>query len=142
MLRLLTVSTACTLCVLVQGCALVPVMFGLSGLHRLFAGRKSKGERADDEDGEWKEYTDYDGSTFFFSAAQNKRRGEKKINEGWEYTLIGKRCRIYWPVEDKKFEANMCQHRMPLATAVEQFHGGAIPWLVLCVSNSMACVCV
>ena len=60
-----------------------------------------------EDDEEWKEYTDYDGSKFFFSAAQNIRRSEKKQDNGWEFTLIGKRARIYWPVEDRKFEANI-----------------------------------
>jgi hypothetical protein len=62
---------------------------------------------SDEEDGEWKEYTDYDGSKFFFSAAQNIRRSEKKQDNGWEFTLIGKRARIYWPMEDQKYEANI-----------------------------------
>jgi hypothetical protein len=86
---------------------------------------------SDDDDGEWKEYTDYDGSTFFFSAAQNKRRGEKKTNEGWEYTLIGKRCRIYWPVEDKKFEANITKFHLRKNKYRIEYDDGEHEWIDL-----------
>jgi hypothetical protein len=65
-----------------------------------------------EEDQEWKEYTDFDGSKFFFSAAKNMRRSERAQDNGWESTLIGKRVRIFWPVEDKKFEANITKYHV------------------------------
>tara|TARA_B100000780_G_C21118813_1_gene452981 strand:- start:89 stop:3121 length:3033 start_codon:yes stop_codon:yes gene_type:complete len=65
-----------------------------------------------EDDKEWKEYTDFDGSKFFFSAAKNIRRSERSEDNGWEFTLIGKRVRIFWPVEDKKFEAFITKYHV------------------------------
>ena len=84
-----------------------------------------------EEDKEWKEYTDYDGTQFFFSAAKNERRSERGQDNGWEFTLIGRRIRIFWPVEDKKYEATITKYHVRKSKFRVEYDDSEHEWIDL-----------
>ena len=86
---------------------------------------------SDEEDDEWKEYIDYDGTPFVFSAARNERRDNKPTKEGWAFTLVGRRVRIYWPFEDRKYEAWLTKYHLRKNKWRAEYDDGEHEWIDL-----------
>lgn len=86
---------------------------------------------SDEDDQEWKEYVDYDGTPFVFSAARNERRDNKPTKEGWAFTLIGRRVRIYWPIEDRKYEAWLTKFHLRKNKWRAEYDDGEHEWIDL-----------
>ena len=52
-------------------------------------------------------------------------------DNGWEYTLIGRRVRVYWPFEDRKYEASITKYHLRKNKYRIDYDDGEHEWIDL-----------